>query len=583
MTIDNINYDFKAGDISMICDQAIEVATKQLDSIAATSQTEATIHNKTTIPTFMAYVAPSQEISDEASKNEEKLRQFEVSIYTRKDLYDILVSLKTTMQNKGQEMTWEETRLYKETLASFEDNGLQLPEEKLKKVKELKQHLATLETQFSTNLNQENSFVEYELTDLDGLPEDFLKTLEKVDCSDTKVRVNVKEPHYVRIMENAKNSETRRKMLFAFENRATEKNIPLLEEEIEIRGKIAELMGYSNFSDYQLHRRMAKDSKTVWEFLNGLKNKLSKRNQDDLARLLLFKQEELGDSAESKSLNAWDLRYYANQVKKRDYQLDDEKIREYFPADKVVKVMFEVYSQLLGVEYIQEQNPKTWAEDVQLYRITNKNDTKPIAYFYTDLLPRKNKFSHAAAFSLIKERKTESGERNLPVSAMVANFTPAEGGKPILLSHNEVVTLFHEFGHINHQVLSTVKYASLSGTSVDTDFVESPSQLLENWVFEADVLRQFSGHYLDHNNKLPDSLIEQIVRARDFNQGYFYTRQLVFGIFDMNCYVHRDPNLPTRGYISDLYRKWHQELVGIPAIEGSNFPASFGHIGSGGM
>jgi len=577
MGLEIIKSEYQTGELTRLCDEAIRNTTQQLDELAHLPMEKRNIQNtllafekitadfgeKVTPLTFQAYVSTHEKVSQEASACEEKVSQFSVSIFTRKDLYLLILGQKT--ENP------EQARLYAETIEGFEDSGLKLSDPELEKVKKLKQTLASLEAQFSTHLNQDKSFVDFSSTELTGVPSDFIKSLEKT--SDGNYRVIVKEPQYVRIMENATNSETRRKMLAAYENRAAKENTKLLEEAIQVRAEIAQHMGYRTWVDYRVHRRMAKDSRSVVAFLQDLKDKLSKRNQEDLKELLKFKQEQ--DSS-SKDLKAWDLRYLAYQLKKRDYQLDEEKVREYFPAEGVIQGLLQVYSQLLGVDFAEVPNAKVWAEGVKLFEIKNHRDKKRVGYFYTDFYPRSGKYGHAAAFSLVSGRRLDVGQYSHPTSAIVANFTPAEGGRPVLLSHDEVETLFHEFGHIMHQTLTKAPYASLSGSSVDQDFVEAPSQMLENWVYSPEILKILSGHYQDQKKKLPDELIQKIIKARDFNQGYFYTRQLLFGFFDLFCHTS-DKKVDT----SELYQKLHLEFVGIPAIENSHSPASFGHLMGG--
>jgi thimet oligopeptidase len=577
MNLELIRTSYQPGELTRLCTEAIEKTTQQLDELTRTPSQKRDIHttllafekvtsdfsDAVTPLTFMSYVSKDEKISKESSECEEKVSQFGVSIYTRKDLYQLVLGQKSE--------NTEQSRLYSETIEAFEDNGLKLTDDKLKQVKELKQKLAALESQFSTHLNQDSSFVDYSGSELTGVPEEFVKSLEKTP--DGKYRVVVKEPQYVRIMENAKNPETRRKMLAVYDNRVAKENTKLLEEAIVIRDQIAKLMGYSTWADYRTHRRMAKDAKSVTKFLHGLKDKLSQRNKEDLKKLLTFKQES---DPSAKQLNAWDLRYYSYQLRKRDYQLDDEQIREYFPAQIVIQGLFQVYSKLLGVKYIEESDAKVWAEGVKLFRIENGKNSELIGYFYTDFLPRKGKYGHAAAFTLVGGRRLSQGNYNHPVSAIVANFTPAEGERPVLLSHDEVETLFHEFGHIMHQTLTRAPYSSLSGSSVDQDFVEAPSQMLENWVYSPEVLRMLSGHYKDHQKKLPGLLIQQIIKAKDFNQGYFYTRQLLLGLFDVTCHTSHEP-VDT----SALYQRLHRELIGVNAIEGSHMPASFGHLMGG--
>ncbi len=572
-----IRSDYASGEVTRLCQSAIEVASKKLDELVKIPLKNRTVNNtllafekitadlndQATPLTFMSYVSPSKTISAEAAACEESLNRFMVGVSTRKDIYEAVKDQKN--------LNTQQNRLFSETMKSFEENGLKLPDDKLKQAKELKEALTTLETQFNTLLNQDDSFLEFTATELRGLPEDFLNSLQKT--KENKFIVTTKEPHYIRVIENALLEKTRQQMLNAFENRVAKKNTQLLEEAILLRQKIAHVIGYSTWADYKVHNRMTQNSKTVLDFLNGLRTKLAQRNQADLKILLKFKQ-ELDPSASA--VHAWDITYLSYQLKKRDYHLDQEKIREFFPADRVITGLFKIYSKLLGIEFIEIKNSPVWDPSVKLYQVKDKKNKQTIGYFYTDFIPRAGKYGHAAAFTLRAGRQLENGNYSQPISSIVANFTPAEGSKPVLLNHDEVETLFHEFGHIMHQTLTQAPYASLSGSNVDQDFVEAPSQMLENWVYSRKILTSLSGHYLDPTKKLPPQFIQQILDTRDFNQGYFYTRQLLLALFDMICHTTHGPVDTTL-----LYQKLHIEILGIPSIEGGHMPASFGHLMGG--
>ena len=374
-------------------------------------------------------------------------------------------------------------------------------------------------------------------------------------------------------LPNASNSEGRRKWLFAYFNRGGAANTDLLEQAIGLRQKIAELMGFKSWGDYRINGRMAGDSRTVLGFLHGLEKKLARRNREDMKRLLQFKKTI---DPKATRLENWDINYLAYQLKKRDYKLDEEKIREYFPAERVIEGVFSVYSELLGVDYKEVKNAEVWSPDVKLYRIEDHVNHRLIGYFYTDFNPRPKKYGHAAAFPLISGRRTADGGYSQTVSAIVANLNPPANGKPSLLSHDDVVTVFHEFGHIMHQTLTHAPFASVSGSNVAQDFVEAPSQMLENWPWDRAILEKMSGHYLDPTRKLPDELLKQLVRVRDFNQGYRYTRQLVLALVDMT-YSTASGKVDTSRVYNDIFTK----MIGVEPLPGNRFPATFGHLMGG--
>ena len=380
----------------------------------------------------------------------------------------------------------------------------------------------------------------------------------------------MKTPEYVPVMESAKSGATRKSLQVMYQNRAVEKNLPLLKEVLKLRQQVAGLMGFKTWADYKTSSgRMAKSPKEVFDFLNGLKDKLSLRARQDMDELRKLKKKS---EPQSDGFFEWDRTYYSYQLKKDRYSLDDEKIREYFPADIVVKGMFDVYSKLLGVRF-EEQAESQWAPNVKLYKIIDTASNQVVAYFFADFFPREGKFSHAAAFNLVSGRKLADGTYRKPVSSIVANFTPPADGKPSLLTHDEVETVFHEFGHIMHQTLTQAPYASLSGTRVARDFVEAPSQMLENWIWSPEILASLSGHYKDNSQKLPNDLLKSMIEARDYNQGIFYTRQLYYALMDMTYHTTLGDFDTTK-----VQERLHREITGLDPVPGGHWEASFGHL-----
>ncbi len=256
--------------------------------------------------------------------------------------------------------------------------------------------------------------------------------------------------------------------------------------------------------------------------------------------------------------------------------MDQEKVREYFPADLVVEQLLNVYQKLLSVRFRQIPDGVSWHSDVKLYEITDAAGGPPIGYFYMDLFPREGKYSHAAAFNMVTARRMTDGTYQKPVSAIVANFDKPSADRPSLLNHDEVETIFHEFGHIMHQTLTKAKYGRFSGSNVARDFVEAPSQMLENFVWDPVVLSSLSGHYKDHSKKLPKELLDKMLAARNADVGLINLRQLLFGIVDM-AYHGAHPPSDTTG----LYARVSKDVSLIPMSAGTHPEASFGHLMGG--
>jgi thimet oligopeptidase len=576
-----IRYDYAKGEITKLCDESIAKATTRVDTIKSRNRLEHYLVNRSLLAfekamadltdetgplTFMAYVSKNSDLRDEGSACEEKVGQLYPVLLGDKPLYQAL--------KRAIPLTPAQKRLSSETLRSFEKNGMSLDDAKLARLKELKQKLASLQAKFSLNLNNDKSSVTFTKDELEGLSDAALGRFT-ADGRGGYV-VTTKSTDYVTVMENAVRADTRKRMNYAYLNRAGEENTKLLEEAVLVRQEIAAVLGYATWADEQIDGRMAKSKDTVLAFLNGLKDKLKSRLDADLEKLLAYKKSI--DPAAT-AVNAEDVAFLANQIKKTTLAVDSEKIAEYFPADQVMDGLFETYSTLFGVKFVEVKDADVWAEGVKLYEIRDSRSNDLLAYFYKDTIPREGKYGHAAAFSLIMGRMLKAPGRGLeyskPVSSIVANFTPPSGGKPSLLKHDEVETLFHEFGHIMHQTLTRAPYASLAGTSVAQDFVEAPSQMLENWVWNKEILKKVSSHY-QTGEALPDELIAKMLAAMDFNQGYAYMRQLLFGLFDMK--IHTAAGAVD---VTKTYNELHKELFGFDVVEGTHFPASFGHMMGG--
>ncbi|MBC7742388.1 MAG: Zn-dependent oligopeptidase [Bdellovibrionaceae bacterium] len=568
---------YKIGEVAMLCDKAIARVDTRLQEIVATPEKIQSIDNtliafetamadfsdEVTPLTFTGYTSTDEKVSAEGSECEQKVGQYSVDVFTRRGLYKALAAQSTSDDAKA--------RLLSQTLLSFEQNGLKLDDATLAKVKLLKGELSTKESQFTTNLNSDKSSLSFTADELNGATVDFLARLKKSD--DGKYIVTTKSTDYSDLMQNVSVANTRKQMMLAYLNRGGPANVKLLEEAVALRGQIAQALGFKNWAAYRTSTRMVKSDTAALGFLNDLKDKLAIRNRADFAQLLKFKK-EIDPTATS--IDQWDLTYLSTQLQKRDYSLDNEKIREYFPANTVVKGIFDVYSHLLGVNFVEVKNGSVWADNVKLYEIHNAKDCKLIGYFFTDLVPRAGKYGHAAAFTLISGRTLENGQYSLPISSIVANFTPPGADKPSLLTHGEVETFFHEFGHIMHQTLTRAPYATLAGSNVAQDFVEAPSQMLENWVWDKNILSRISGHYLRPDEKLPEDLLKKMLSAEKFQLSSGYTKQLLYALFDLTIHTQNGPVDVTKTF-DDLYR----EIMGQEPIVGNHFAGTFGHMMGG--
>ena len=514
------------------------------------------------IPILLAYVSDNADLRAAGQELELKISQYSVDLFTREDVFGAL----NEYAGKGENLDEVDARLLEKTLLDFKRNGLGLEPRKKNKVKKLMKELIGLELQFSKNLREVNDALEVTEAELKGLPEDYKARLKKTEQGGYLITMNT--PDYVPFMDSAEDGDARRRLEHKVNNRCVPVNIELMEQAIALRRKIAKLLGYPTYADYVLADRMAKNSETVFSFMERTQAKLKKKGRKELRARLKLK------GGEDKVLRAWEWRYYNNLLKKTKYSIDHEKIKEYFPVETVVKGMFEVFGEVFGARF--EPAPlNTWHKDVRAYEVKDP-DGSVAAYFYFDLFPREGKYKHAACFGLRHGRELEDGSYELPAAAIVSNFPPPSGDAQPLLKFDDVVTLFHEFGHVTHNIFTKAKYGKFSGTSVSRDFVEVPSKMLENWAYDPAVLRRISGHYKNPAEKLPEALIKKLIEAKNMDSGLVYLRQIFFSLLDMRYHTARGKVDTTK-----VYDKLMKKISLIPLSPGTHPQANFGHLMGG--
>ncbi|MEK7745395.1 MAG: M3 family metallopeptidase, partial [Elusimicrobiota bacterium] len=349
------------------------------------------------------------------------------------------------------------------------------------------------------------------------------------------------------------------------------KNKERLSEILGLRAEAARLLGYKTHADYVLEERMAQRPSEVFSFLERLRVPLRAKGLAELKTLAALKKAEEGAKSDG-VIRAWDWRYYHNQLMKTRYQVDQQKLKEYFPMDLVVEQMLAVYQELLGLKFREIVPSGAWHPDVRRFEISDSRTGVSIGRFYMDLYPREGKYKHAAAFTLIQGRVLPDGSYQKPSSAIVANFNKPTAEAPSLLTHDEVETFFHEFGHIMHQTLTRAKYQRFSGTSVARDFVESASQIFENWVWKEEILTRLSGHYQDRSRKLSKEMIKKLVDAKLVDSGLKYLRQNFFGTYDMTLHTLGAQDTTA------LYAELMGEISLIPMSPGVLPETSFNHL-----
>lgn len=562
---------------------AIAAANKALDQIGAQDPSKVTFKSTIVALDDIGYQAnlaanratliketnTSEAMRTAAEKAVKVFQEWAVGVDYREDVYKAVKAFEKTQPKLAD----EDAKLMKETLRDYRRAGLDLPPEKRQEVEKLRKDLSKLGTDFESNIVQVQAPVVFTKAELDGVPESFLASpgIKTGDDAYT-VKANVTW-QYVAVMENAKSEEVRKRLYIIHDSLAKDKNIAVLNQMLALRNKIALRLGYKSWADFQTEIKMAKSGAGAEKYINDLIAGSAPKFDGEVAELRKLKV------AESKDPNAqikmWDFRYYQNQLKKQKYSVDTEALRVYFPFQKTLEGMFNIYQSIFNLKFEKIAVPQKWIDDLQLYAVTDAGSGEPLGMFYLDMFPREGKFNHFAEFEIIGGKLLSNGKYQRPTVALLCNFPPPSEGKPSLLTHGDVETLFHEFGHALHAIVTRAKYSRFAGTNVPRDFVEAPSQMLQNWVWDKKVLDTFASDYRDPAKTIPVETIDKMKEAKLATVGVYYRRQFAFAALDLALHAAHPEDKP---YDSVAISNPILEKVFLPIAPETAFVAYMGHL-----
>ena len=510
------------------------------------------------------------------------LSEYSTWVGQHKPLYQAYKQLKDSKHYEN--LTKAQKKVIDNALRDFELSGIGLSEEKQKRYGEIVAKLSELSSQYSNNVLDATmgwSKLITNVEDLAGMPESALAAAkEQAKAKDQEGwLLTLDIPSYLPIMTYCDNRDLRFELYQAYNTRASDQgpnagkwdNTEIIKQILSLRAELAQLLGFTTYADKSLATKMAETTTQVTEFLNDLARKAKPQGEKELADLKRYAYEYFGAS----DIKPWDIAYYSEKQKQHLYTINDEELRPYFPEQRVVNGLFAVVQRIFGITAKQRHDVEVWAQEVKFYDLYDATGELK-GSFYLDLYAREHKRGGAWMDDCIGRMRFADGHIQKPVAYLTCNFNRPIGDKPALFTHNEVTTLFHEFGHGLHHMLTEIDVSSVAGINgVPWDAVELPSQFLENWCWQPEALEFISGHY-QTGEPLPQQMLEKMLDAKNFQAALFILRQLEFGLFDFKLHSDKTPD------ILETLKQVRQQVAVVPTVDWGRFPHAFSHIFAGG-
>ena len=548
---------------------ALEHAGKTLDRVTTV------LFNLLSAETCDELEAVAEKMTPELSAHANNISLNEALFARVKAVYD---------QRENLSLTPEERRLLEKSYDGFVRNGANLSEEDKATFRKLSMELSSLTLKFSQNHLKETNSFELVLTqedDLAGLPESAVEAAAHTAHEKGKDGcwiITLQAPSYVPFMKYSDKRDLRKQLYMAYNTQCCHdnefNNLDIVKRLVNLRMELAQLLGFSNYAEYVLKKRMAENSEHVYKLLNDLLDAYTPVAQKEVEEIRTLARELEGNDFE---LMPWDFSYYAEKLKNRKFSLDEEALRPYFELSRVKAGVFGLATRLYGITFKENKEIPVYHPDVQAYEVFDR-DGSFLAVLYTDFHPREGKRSGAWMTSYKEQWIDDDGTNSRPHVSVTMNFTKPTKDKPALLTFSEVNTFLHEFGHALHGMFANTRFQSMSGTNVYWDFVELPSQIMENFAIEKEFLNTFACHY-QTGEPIPAELVQRIVDASNFNVAYACLRQVSFGLLDMAWYTRQTP---FEGDVKAYEKASWQRTQLLPQLDDTCMSVQFGHIMSGG-
>ncbi|MDB5037274.1 MAG: hypothetical protein JWQ35_802, partial [Bacteriovoracaceae bacterium] len=521
---------------------------------------------------LMMETSPVPEVKAKAAEQVDVVQHWFIDTQFREDLFAAAKAFQSAHPNLEKECTnlsAEDLKFNRELMRDYHRSGLDLAPTQKKQVQDFQKKLSDLGTQFDTNISNASAPVSYKVEELEGLPADFISSRKKDAAG--KLIVQAESPaDRGKVLTKATREETRKKIMIA-DFHMTDVNSPILKKMIALRDKIAKVLGYSSWADYQTEIMMAGSSKSVQDFLLDLDKRIQPKFDQDIEELRKIKASATNDP--NTKLKLWDFYYTSDQLKLKKYNVDTEKLRPFLEMQRVQKGVFSIYEEIFGIRLREMKNvPYKWHPSVQLFELSDAASGQVKGYLYLDPFPRPGKFKHFAQFGIVDGIRQSDGTYQKPVAALICNFPEPMGDHPALMEHDDVVTFFHEFGHALHSILTKANYNNYAGTKVLQDFVEAPSQALENWGYDKDVLDRFAVDYRNPAIKIDRALVDQVKSAELGQAAIFWKRQIALALMDNEMHQGGEERSPAQ-ICRDRFKKSF-----IAGPDEGDFAASWGHL-----